>query len=262
MSTLEAALLKAEKWGAQYAEVRFHKNFSSQLIMLNGNIISNEQDSSSGYSLRTYREGHLDFYSDDTSPPEPTSTPIGRGWEVGVDLHGEVGNVEFSYEGRQSFREVDLAEKLELLKGIFDQARALKLNSKLERLTLNYWEGVEEKEVVNSIGLRLRSRVGRVGLWYSFTLKEGDKYITASVEEFGNSGGFEKVKEWRAMEAIAERIRSVDDLVSRGKAPSPGKKDVIVSGMIAGIIAHESGGHPFEADRVLEGRRHRRGEVT
>ncbi len=37
-----------------------------------------------------------------------------------------------------------------------------------------------------------------------------------------------------------------------GKSPPTGRMDVVVSSLISGIIAHEStGGHPFEADRVL-----------
>jgi|ECHvirMinimDraft_2_1075157.scaffolds.fasta_scaffold00004_40 TldD protein len=248
---LEEHLLKVEGSGVQYAELRYHKTFSSQITTLNGILISNEQDSSSGYSLRTYRGGQMEFYSRDSSPPELESTPVGRSWEEGIDLEGGEGKISFSSSEKIRPSDVSLEEKLSLLREIKEEAFALRLSTKLERLVLSYWEGVEEKESLNSLGLRMTSRISRIGIWYSFTLKDGDKYVTASLEEFGGSGGFELLKGWNVKERILDRISSLDSVVTKGKAPSPGRKDVIVSGMIAGIIAHESGGHPFEADRVL-----------
>ena len=69
--------------------------------------------------------------------------------------------------------------------------------------------------------------------------------------EFGNAGGWEFVEKWNVEKELADDINFLKKLIKEGKRPPEGNLDIIVGPYITGLIAHESCGHPFEADRIL-----------
>jgi TldD protein len=72
-----------------------------------------------------------------------------------------------------------------------------------------------------------------------------------SFREWGSVGGWERTDEWGAGPALAEEMRMLKNLIDKGKAVKPGTYDLICGPEVTGIAAHESCGHPMEADRIL-----------
>lgn len=86
---------------------------------------------------------------------------------------------------------------------------------------------------------------------YSIVMREGDRSINAFSDELGSAGGYEVLNSWNLQEYLSEKVKSFNEVIAKAKATPSSISDIVLSGQIAGIIAHESAGHPFEADRVL-----------
>ena len=50
---------------------------------------------------------------------------------------------------------------------------------------------------------------------------------------------------------MIHNAKILKDVITKGKAAKPGIMDLICGSEVAGIAAHESCGHPMEADRIL-----------
>lgn len=69
--------------------------------------------------------------------------------------------------------------------------------------------------------------------------------------DFGNAGGWEFVDRWKVGDVLTGDITFLKKLIREGKKPPEGALDIVAGPYITGLIAHESCGHPFEADRIL-----------
>jgi TldD protein len=235
----------------KYLEFREHKIERTQLMVINGEPVSPVLSKSEGYSVRAF-DGNSIFFtsSHNISDLNPTSLKVKRGWEKGVDdSKRESGSYEVEEKIKLSDVPIDakIKELVELSKHIY----SLNLKSKILSVNLYYSESVENKRIVFETGEEVKGRIPRVRLFYSITMKYGDRSVTISQDELGNSGGYEVFKNWNLISFFEEKLKSVDEVLVKGKGVSPGRRDVVLSSMLTGIIAHESVGHPFEADRVL-----------
>ncbi|MEM0373508.1 MAG: TldD/PmbA family protein [Sulfolobaceae archaeon] len=249
MPNLEDILKKAEAV-SKFAEVRYHKNVRSSIELVNGSLVSVEDRKTSGFSLRYFRDGVIYFQaSSSIDDLNPFSARL-RGWEEGY-VEGRSIIKEYEVKQKINFSDISLDEKIKILKEIYKDAISLKLKGNLISLSLSYLESIEEKEYLNSEGSRVKSRVPRIWFYFSFVIKNGDRTATVWSDDLGASGGFELLQEWNVREYVMNEIIKVDKVLDRARSLSPTLTDVVVSSKIAGIIAHESTGHPFEADRVL-----------
>ena len=64
------------------------------------------------------------------------------------------------------------------------------------------------------------------------------------------SDGYEIFDRWDILSLLPEEEKALREIVKAKKSPE-GTYDLIVGPEVAGIIAHESCGHPSEADRIL-----------
>jgi TldD protein len=67
----------------------------------------------------------------------------------------------------------------------------------------------------------------------------------------GASKGWEATKEWGLLNRGETEAKTLEKLLIKGKRAKTGQMDLVVGPEVAGIIAHESIGHPAEADRIL-----------
>jgi len=110
--------------------------------------------------------------------------------------------------------------------------------------------GVEQKYVVTSDGAKVESRVPRFNFFGIFTALKGGDAAQRMIQQ-GETGGLEIVKRIRLLELVeAEAQTLIEVLRDAEKAPT-GIMDVVLSPELSGIAAHESVGHPQEADRIL-----------
>jgi TldD protein len=102
----------------------------------------------------------------------------------------------------------------------------------------------------NSEGSRIRSFLPRVVIEASnMVCSKGE--VSQSIREWGASGGWEKVDEWDLGRVLPDEVRMLKNQIDHGKVLKPGVYDLVCGSEVAGIAAHESCGHPMEADRIL-----------
>jgi TldD protein len=70
-------------------------------------------------------------------------------------------------------------------------------------------------------------------------------------EQFGYSGGWEALGKWKVSEKMVHDAKVLKDVITKAKTVKPGNMDLVCGCEVAGIAAHESCGHPMEADRIL-----------
>ena len=110
--------------------------------------------------------------------------------------------------------------------------------------------GVEEKYVVTSDGSKVESRVPRFHYFGILTALKGGDTAQRMIQQ-GETGGLEAVKRIGLMGMVEGEARTLTKVLGQaGKAPT-GMMDVVLSPELSGIAAHESVGHPQEADRIL-----------
>ena len=107
-----------------------------------------------------------------------------------------------------------------------------------------------EKYVANTEGARITSFIPKVFATAMITVVEHG-HPEQAARQFGCSGGWEFFDQWNIPEEISHEAKVLKRLVGEGKPLTPGKMDLICGPEVAGIAAHESCGHPMEADRIL-----------
>ncbi|BCU71044.1 TldD/PmbA family protein [Stygiolobus caldivivus] len=235
----------------RYIELRHHSNSYLNIMVVNGKPAGVYSWFKKGYSVRVFDGSHLLFFSS----PDPNSIELKkvsfRSWEKGV-IESKREKGDFSIQEKIKLESVTTEEKVRLLEELSKSVYgADALKSKVISANFYYTESREEKEILFEDGSKVSGIIPRINLYFSITLKNGDRSATISNGDFGGSGGFELVKNWELEKFLLDTLVSVDKVLEKGKSVTPGRKDVILSNQLAGIIVHESVGHPFEADRVL-----------
>lgn len=121
-------------------------------------------------------------------------------------------------------------------------------NVKERLLTMN--SSLEEKYFVTTEGTKIRSRVPRLEFYGVITAYSEGKVAQRSLQ-YGEAGGLESVERLNLLGRIKDEAGIVSRMVEDAKKPPTGKLDLIVGPEVVGIMAHESVGHPQEADRIV-----------
>lgn len=102
----------------------------------------------------------------------------------------------------------------------------------------------------NSEGSRIRSFIPRVVIGASNMISSKGE-LAMSLREWGACGGWEKVEEWDLGRVLPAEVRMLKNQIDHGRMLKPGVYDLVCGSEVTGIAAHESCGHPMEADRIL-----------
>lgn len=248
------------KEGADYAEVRFHRNVEVSGLLKNGEPESPEYVEVYGVGVRVLKGGSLAFASTnvlDWDSLKATGLRALRMAEACMKYSARTGMSEETTVEKKwgvNFKEdptkVDAHSILEVLKSVDSSIMEVKGVSFPNRL-LVFGGSIEEKEYLNSDGTRISSMVPRVGGYFILTASAGGRGTLQRILQFGESGGWERVKGMRLAEVAREEGEAMARILQEGKSVSPGRYDVVVGGEVSGIIAHEGCGHPQEADRIM-----------
>lgn len=158
--------------------------------------------------------------------------------------------VRTSWEVRQdkSLADVSLEDQVRFLKGIDSAVTKSKVKVEGRYFELRSLES--HGRFANSDGSRIASYLPRVRMDSSLAVtSKGES--EQSLREFGGTGGWEVVESWDLEKALSDEVRMLKTIIDKGKMVKPGKYDLVCGPEVAGIAAHESCGHPMEADRIL-----------
>jgi len=245
----------------EYIDARVHNTEIYRLLFNNGDLVSYEYSQDEGLGIRIYSKGVVVYSSpnipsreaiDDTvesmvSRVNDLSRRI-KPYQEGFELH-PIDEVDIEYivkEERPLRDNVD-----EVISLINDLDKHIKANSKIKIVNRHYslTYRIENKYFISSDRVRISSRIPRLILFISLTGKNGE-FVSKSFS-IGATTGIEFLNFDLLLEEVMRRVKAMENILTKA-IPSPKDRfNVVVGSEIAGIIAHEAVGHPFELDRIL-----------
>jgi TldD protein len=254
----EFALKLAQKLGCDYAEARTESTKSNAIILKNGNPEIIGFDKTTGIGIRLLKKNSLAFVSTNQMDKETVKKLIQKSIK-NINSAGKISEkVELDnekarkkkYVAKQKIKldNVTFEEKMEILMEI---EKAIKQNSiKVPSRYFSLSDHVTEKEILTTEGTKIFSELPRVNFFYLTTVAKNNK-TAQRYWQLGAVKGFEAVNEWKLHEKIPDELRLLAKNLEKGRKTVPGEYDLVLGPEVAGIIAHESCGHPYEADRIL-----------
>lgn len=257
----EVAVSKARDAGASYAEARVQSTWGRQFIMKNGEPQPSFFAEGYGIGIRVIAKGALGFAAtNDMGASTATAlaqkaVKLARASSVVLEKPVELDNskaVRRKWAAPET-RKVENADA-NWLRGILVDVESRiadgRAGVKLPGRLLFLGAELEEKYYVNSDGARVEGRLPRVNFFGSLTAAEGSSTAQRFMQQ-GETGGLEVVKRIKLSDKVEEEARAMGKVLREAGKPPTDTLDVILSPELSGIAAHESVGHPQEADRVL-----------
>ena len=257
----EAGVSKALASGANYAEARVQRTWERQFVLKNGESQPSFFAEGYGVGIRVISRGALGFAATNdlkaTSVGELARRAV-RLARASSGLLKEPLELDDSKPVRRKWaapetrrvENVDSAWLREILLDIEGRISERRAGVKLPGRLLYLGADLEERYYVNSDGARVEGRLPRVGFFGSLTAVEGGETAQRFIQQ-GETGGLEVVRRIGLVEKVEEEARVMGKILKGATKPPTDTLDVLLSPELSGIAAHESVGHPQEADRVL-----------
>jgi TldD protein len=258
---VEYAVSQASAFGASYAEARLQGAKERSFLLKNGEPQPSFFVESYGVGLRVLSEGALGFAAtnrlDRTSVREMSRQAVRLARASSAILKkpivfddSKAVKAKWTAEEKEKVENGDSQWLMGVLREIESRISDGKAGVAIPARVLGLGIELEEKYLANTDGARVESRLPRVFFFGSLTAANGGEMAQRLIQE-GQSGGLEVVKRARLVEKVEEEAKALGRaLKATAKAPKD-TVDVILSPELSGIAAHESVGHPQEADRVL-----------
>jgi TldD protein len=239
------------------AEVRMERSNTRGLAVKAGQVNSVTAFSDTGMNVRVVLPSGIGFASTNSVSKTACAELVRRAISMAkscrrrtpVELSKEPPiRTNWEVRQRKNLADVSLEEKTKFLQGI--DAAALKTGIKLQGRYFELKDYETESYFVNSEGSRIGSVLPRLRL-ETYMIVSSKGQTEQSLREFGNAGGWEKAEEWDLEAFMADEVKMLKKMIDKGKNVKPGRYDLVCGSEVAGITAHESCGHPMEADRIL-----------
>ncbi len=257
----EAAVSKARSAGASYAEARVQSTWERQFVLKNGESQPSYFSEGFGIGIRVISRGALGFAATNDMKRTSVIELAGKAVRLARASAGVLTKpveLDDSKPSRRKWappetRKVENADSA-WLRGVLLEIEGRiaggKAGVKLPGRLLYLGAELEERYYVNSDGARVEGRLPRVGFFGSLTAMEGGDTAQRFIQQ-GETGGLEVVKRIGLVDRVEDEARVMGKVLRASAKPPTGTIDVVLSPELSGIAAHESVGHPQEADRVL-----------
>ncbi len=251
----DLALKCLQKIKADYAEVRVEDKRERGFVLKNGILSAVSLSHKSGLGARFITNGSLGLCS--TTDLE-NSAALDKLLDSSSILAVAAKKVELVSLSREKMsaekvivkqskplRSASEEQFIQILKDV-DQSlvdSGLKFTSRFFTLE------VEEisRFYANSEGSEIEFTFPRINLHYVFTLASGGQRYW----QRGACKGMECFDEWKLDELIVGEARALENAALHHASTPKEAVNLVVGPEVSGIIAHESCGHPYEADRIL-----------
>ncbi len=254
---VDLAVDYARQKGATYAEARFERQEPEQFILKNGTLDALYVGADRGIGVRVLAGGGLGFAATNVLAKAEVRGIVDDAIRVAkasrrkdpiVFAEEEAIATDWSVPEATKLADVPVEEKIAAFQAIDRSVAELgfKIPARYFQLSCNRIT----KYLANSEGSRIRSYSPRLRASFFLTVVNGAD-AEQSHHDHGWSGGWEGIRELHVAERVLEEARSMQRSLLEGKKSPEGKMDLVVGPQVSGIAAHESCGHPTEADRVL-----------
>ena len=252
------AIEYAQKRGASYAEARLEKTSTNSFMLKNGIPEISGFDNIYGLGIRMIVNKGLCFASTNKLDKQKIKSLIDRAMSSATSspklreqIHlaeDDINKTQYEVKQKIKLEDVDPAEKVGQL--IAAEKAIVDTGIKVPGRYLTLSDSTTTEYLVNSEGTQLLATVPKVAFMYFLTVAEGNKSMQR-YWQYGNSGGFEFVKDWNIPEIVRHDVEACSvNLKTAVKTPNK-VQDLVVAPQVVGIMVHESVGHPYEADRIL-----------
>nr|KJR72595.1 MAG: peptidase C69 [Vulcanisaeta sp. AZ3] len=257
-SVLSKAVDLALSMGSTYAEARFQVDSNRFVNVRNGALQSIGNYSYGGLSIRVLVDGMWGFAAtsdaswdsirDAVSKAVASARAVARIRVRKISLgHERLARVSYEVNGKVKVEDISDDYLIKYLTELDSHAKA-EPRIRVRNLFLNV--RITEKTVVTSDGAYVRSKVPRTYLFGSLIAYDPQKGSAQRNVEVGGSGGFEIID--GTVDTIDREVNAIKDVLDKAKPlPHDDVMDVILSPELAGIMVHESVGHPSELDRIM-----------
>lgn len=254
---VDYALEYAQSKKIEYAEARAQSQVQDQFMLRNAILEAYTSAVDSGFCVRIISEGGIGFASTNKWTKEEAKEIVDLAFKH-AKLAGRRDRIVFAKEkGVETKWLLDQKKKIEdvspeqRISTFVEIGRSLsscgvKIAATMSSCTVD----LISKYFINSEGSRISSFVPRIGAFLFITVVEQGKTEQAG-EQFGYSGGWEAFDQWSISEKMIHDAKVLKDIITKGKVVKPGITNLICGPEVTGIAAHESCGHPMEADRIL-----------
>ncbi len=251
------AVIKSSEKGVTYSEARLQAQQEMGVLLKNGEPEPAIITMTGGLAMRISYKGGLVFgYTNamDRRSIDELIDKLIKQAKAGIMLFRRP--INFSKQDVSIAKwEAEERERMENLNYETLLAKAVTLDRICKSLLvkqriISIESNIEEKYFVNSEGTMIRSRVPRASFFGIITAhSEGN--VVQRVLQHGEVGGIEAFERMNVGEKISKEVKIMARILDKSVKIEEGKRNVVVSPEIAGIMAHESVGHPSEADRIL-----------
>jgi TldD protein len=254
----------ARRLGAEYAEARIHGGSGTGFMLKNGEPQPSMLEDSFGIAARVIVGGAMGFGATNLLSKERVKDLTAKTIRMAKSSARLVREPIAMGDSKPATRKVRVGEREPVLDADPNWLKSLLLEIdgrvvKLERdaggvripnRIMVASVGLEEKYVVTSDGGRVESRVPRFNFFGILTALKGGEAAQRMIQQ-GETGGLEIVKRIRLSELVEEEAQTLMEVLREAEKAPSGIMDVVLSPELSGIAAHESVGHPQEADRIL-----------
>ncbi|MDP6762349.1 MAG: TldD/PmbA family protein [Planctomycetota bacterium] len=246
--------------GDGFVELRSHRKRTRGLAVEKGRVDNARTSEHTGVGVRVLVDGAWGFASTDRLEADAVRESLEQARRVArasrpatrqPDLPPvELARGRFDAPGVEETLERPVDEALELVLGL--ERAASEASTSVQSAHCSYNEVFEEKGVVTSDGARAWTRLVRPELSVG-AVAARDGELQRGYEAVGSTGGWECLFRRRTGEALAERAaKTAVDLLAAAH-PEGGRKKVLLSPSLVGLLTHEAIGHTVEADFVSAG---------
>ncbi|MDG6902796.1 MAG: TldD/PmbA family protein [Nitrososphaerota archaeon] len=257
----EAAVSRARDAGASYAEARVQSTWEREFGLKNGEPQPSFFAEGYGLGIRVIAGGALGFAATNDMSRSSVNeiarkavrlAKASRGvlrWPVTFDS-SKAAKTKWAAPETKKVENADAAWLRSVLVEIEKRTAGGKAGVKLPGRLLYMAAELQERYYVNSDGAKVEGRVPRVGFFGSLTAVEGGATAQRFIQQ-GETGGLEVVNRIGLFDLVEEEARTMGRVLRATAKPPTDTIDVVLGPELSGIAAHESVGHPQEADRVL-----------
>jgi TldD protein len=255
------AVRQARSAGASYAEARVQSSRGREFILKNGEPQPSIFAEGFGLGVRVLSKGALGFAATNSLERKTVKELVTKAVRMARSSSAILEKPIVFDDSKPAKRKWAAPERVKV-----ENADAQWLRRVLQEIESRVSDGragvsipgrilelgaeVEEKFYVNSDGARVQSRLPRIGFFCSITGVEGGEMAQRFIQA-GESGGLEVVKRIHLVDKVEEEAKVMGRVLRTSAKPPTETIDVILSPELSGIAAHESVGHPQEADRIL-----------
>ncbi len=255
---------EARRLGAGYAEARIHGGTGTGFLLKNGEPQPSVIEDSFGIAARVIVDGAMGFSATNLLSRERVKELTAKTLKMAKSSGRLVREPIGMDNSKPVKRKVRVPEKERVesadpnwLKSLLLEidGNVVSLESagggvKIPNRIMAASTGVEEKYLVTSDGARVESRVPRFHFFGILTALKGGDAAQRMIQQ-GESGGLEIVKKIGLVDLVEREARTLMQVLREAEKAPTGVMDVVLGPELSGIAAHESVGHPQEADRIL-----------